>query len=103
MMICLIAYDITSPRRLQKIFRLLSEYAQPIQKSVFLFDDSPGEFEACWQQLSQIIDKKQDDIRAYTLAHKGACYDLLGTGQLPDGIVWSGTHVQAVELLTGTR
>lgn len=87
-MLCIIAYDIASKKRLHRCFQLLSRYAQPLQKSVFLFNDHIAEFEKCWDKLKAYIDEKEDDIRAYPVAHTGDCYSL-GKKSLPMGILWS--------------
>ncbi|WP_410104653.1 hypothetical protein [Sutterella wadsworthensis] len=40
----IIAYDVTSPSRLQRLHKALCEYALPIQKSVFLLMGSEAQF-----------------------------------------------------------
>ena len=34
----LLGYDISDPKRLQKVYRRMCNYAVPIQYSIFLFD-----------------------------------------------------------------
>lgn len=63
----IIAYDIASPKRLQRVHRYLTDNAIPLQNSTFLFTASRGRFEYCWAQLARLIDRREDDIRAYPL------------------------------------
>lgn len=46
----IIAYDVTSPSRLQRLHKALCEYALPIQKSVFLLMGSEAQFAKCRQK-----------------------------------------------------
>lgn len=80
----LIVYDITSPKRLQKIHKYLTEYAIPLQNSTFLFTASQGQFEACWAQLARLIHKHEDDLRAYPLPVGSLQYSL--GDKIPEGI-----------------
>ena len=70
----LIAYDISAPKRLQKIHKRLCEEAIPLQNSTFLYRASPGQFEHLWQELAQII-SQEDDLRAYPLPPASLCYE----------------------------
>lgn len=90
-MLCLIAYDIASAKRLQRCFRVLSGYAHPLQNSVFFFNDERDIFQQCWKEIEEIIDAKEDDVRAYELPAQARYYSL-GEGSLPDGVLWSGAR-----------
>ena len=85
----IICYDITCPRRLARIHRLLKKQALPIQYSVFLFTGTPLQLERCLAQLEHIMDKRYDDIRAYPLPQRGLRWSL-GKTTLPEGIHLSG-------------
>ena len=84
----IIAYDVTSPSRLQRLHKALCEYALPIQKSVFLLMGSEAKFAKCRQKAEQIIDSSKDDLRFYALPERGIKI-ALGQAPLPDGIYLS--------------
>ena len=84
----LIAYDITSPRRLGRMHRFLSEVAVPIEYSVFF---ATGEVEWVLKILAEaatLIDKRTDDLRCYPLPRRGL-KQRLGKATLPEGVYWS--------------
>ncbi len=84
----LISYDIADPRRLGRIHRALKRQAMALQYSVFLHTGTPRQFEALIAQLQQLIDPRQDDLRAYPLPERGTRMRL-GKSPLPVGIQWS--------------
>ena len=43
----LIGYDISDPKRLQRIYRKMTHYATPIQYSIFLLDGSENWLKLC--------------------------------------------------------
>ena len=43
----LIGYDISDPKRLQRIYRKMAHYATPIQYSIFLLDGSEKLLKQC--------------------------------------------------------
>ncbi|PIV91502.1 MAG: CRISPR-associated protein Cas2, partial [Gallionellales bacterium CG17_big_fil_post_rev_8_21_14_2_50_54_146] len=47
----LIGYDITSPKRLQRVYRVLLRYATPIEYSVFLFTGTECGKQRCLAEL----------------------------------------------------
>lgn len=85
----IICYDICCPRRLGRIHRYLKRVACPLQYSVFLFTGTAPQLERCLARLSQIMDPREDDLRAYPLPERGyrMCF---GKATLPEGIHWSG-------------
>lgn len=64
----LICYDIREPRRLQKLQRLLRRHCLKLQASVYLFKGNSQAGESLMQQISQRIDRRQDDVRVYQLS-----------------------------------
>ena len=85
----IICYDICCPRRLGRIHRYLKRVACPLQYSVFLFSGSALQLERCLARLEEIMDPREDDIRAYPLPKRGyrMCF---GKDTLPEGIHWTG-------------
>ena len=82
----LICYDIRCPRRLGRIHRALKGQAMALQYSVFLFSGTEAQLQHCLAQLERLMDKQQDDIRAYPLPQRGLRL-VLGASVLPDGII----------------
>jgi CRISPR-associated protein Cas2 len=82
-------YDISDVKRLRKAAKILQGQALRIQKSVYLLVGTPTTMHRCWQQLSDCVDAKKDDLRCYTIpAHSPM--QSLGANVLQEGIVWSG-------------
>ncbi len=89
MMRCwLIGYDITSPKRLQRIYRVLLRHATPLEYSVFLLSGTGRDKQRCLDELIALIDPKTDDLRCYPLPKHGL-QERIGKATLPDGIHWS--------------
>ena len=63
----LVAYDIADPRRLQKVGRHMRKEGLALQYSVYLVRGNKVKIELLLDQLSALIDKRADDIRAYPL------------------------------------
>ncbi|QLB39765.1 MULTISPECIES: CRISPR-associated endonuclease Cas2 [Mannheimia] len=84
----LIGYDISSPKRLQKIHRRMVAFSTPIQYSVFLYDGDIKGLQKCLIEVLEIFNKKEDDLRVYPLL-TGAKQWQLGKAILPEGIIWT--------------
>ncbi len=62
----LICYDISSPKRLQKIAKLLESFTIRIQYSLYYcMDASAEEMKELVKKLNELIDQEEDDIRIY--------------------------------------
>ncbi len=84
----LIGYDITSPKRLQRIYRVMLRHATPLEYSVFLFTGTERGKQRCLDELIALIDPKTDDLRCYPLPERGL-QERIGRATLPEGIHWS--------------
>lgn len=84
----LIGYDISDTKRLQKIHRIMTKYATPIQYSIFLYEGVQKELQNCIEDIMQIFHKKEDDLRIYPLPTNGKQWQL-GKSVLPEGIIWT--------------
>ena len=68
-----ICYDISCPKRLAKVARVLEKVASRIQKSIFLFDKvAPKGLALLQKKLESIIDHEADDVRIYKVDVKGS-------------------------------
>lgn len=81
----LVAYDIADRRRLGRVFRLLKKHGVPVQYSLFAVPASAAQMGALVVQIAQLIDPREDDVRAYCLPASGACVTL-GAALLPDDL-----------------
>lgn len=78
----LISYDIANPRRLRRLHRFLVRRALPVQYSVFYYEGSPAAMGRLMQQIEDLINPKQDDVRGYQLPEK-LNVTTLGRGSIP--------------------
>jgi CRISPR-associated protein Cas2 len=67
LMLRLIAYDISAPKRLRRIANVCEDYGLRVQKSIFECWLDKERFEALWEALLKEINPKQDSLVAYTL------------------------------------
>lgn len=64
----LVCYDISCEKRLQKVAKTLEKVSIRIQKSIFFYGDAQKEeVKNLVEQLNEIIDKNEDDIRIYKI------------------------------------
>ncbi len=63
----LVAYDIADPRRLQKVGRHMRKEGLALQYSVYLVRGNKVKIDMLLDELSALIDRRADDIRAYPL------------------------------------
>lgn len=81
----IIAYDISSPKRLRKIHRVVKEYTMGLQYSVFIAPFDKLLLNEMQERLKHIIVPSEDDIRIYPLSGS-QIPEIYGKRQLPDGI-----------------
>ena len=63
----IIAYDISDPKRLGRVYRLMQKRAIPQQRSVFRANMSTVQARELRDELKQLIDVRKDDVRLYAL------------------------------------
>lgn len=63
----IIAYDISDPKRLGRIYRLMLKRGIPQQRSIFRATISTNEAQKLLAELAALIDSKEDDVRLYPL------------------------------------
>ncbi len=63
----LVCYDIANPKRLVRVHRYLKKQGMPLQYSVFLVQETGESMDQLLDDLSDIINAKKDDIRAYPI------------------------------------
>lgn len=84
----LVTYDIADPKRLGRIHRCIIKHALPVQYSVYLYNGTRREAKNLMDQLAQIINPKEDDLRAYPIPSK-AEINTIGESGLLDQLILS--------------
>lgn len=63
----IIAYDISDPKRLGRVYRLMCKRAIPQQRSVFRATLTTNEARKLLRELAALVDEHADDVRMYPL------------------------------------
>ncbi|TAL46266.1 MAG: CRISPR-associated endonuclease Cas2 [Methylovulum sp.] len=82
----LIVYDIADPKRLNRVHRYLKKQGIPVQYSVFTTELRRVPLERLLANINAIINRREDDVRCYTLPNKPA-FELLGRQIFPEGVM----------------
>ena len=90
-----IGYDIASPRRLQRVYREMCNHATPLEYSVFLLVGNERAKDLCLGKMTELIDRREDDVRCYPLPLRGF-QGRVGRASLPPGIQWTGLPASIV-------
>jgi len=81
-MFVVIAYDIPDDRRRYRVTRVLQDYGQRVQYSVFACDVTPRDYAALRRQLERALDPREDNVRYYALCR--ACTARIEVANSPD-------------------
>ena len=82
----IVTYDIAGKRRLPRVFKFLKKQGVPVQYSVFLVDASAAKMGGIMTRIAALIDKDEDDVRAYRIP-ANPWKVTLGSSILPEGIL----------------
>lgn len=85
----LVCYDIRDPRRLIRVHRFLRNQGFPVQYSVFTVPLTPRRLDWLLAELTELIDERADDVRAYPLPNDPERISF-GRQQFPDGVMLVG-------------
>ena len=94
----LIAYDVHSPQRLQRVHRFLRSQGYAVQESVFAWSGNLREMAQLRCRLSGYIKPSEDDLRLYRLA-TGKPLRLWGANPFLVGIIDDGYPPHVIEPL----
>ena len=89
----LVCYDISDPRRLGRVHRLLQTRGIPLQYSVFLLWTDKAGLQEVMQRIEELINRRHDDVRAYPLPRQPRAMHL-GRQLFPEGVALAGLGVQ---------
>lgn len=81
----LVCYDISGPRRLRRVHRLMRKWGMPLQYSVFYCRLSDRERRRLEYALEGLIEISKDDVRVYRIRGFYAI-EYRGVGSLPENI-----------------
>jgi len=82
----LVCYDISDPRRLTRVFKLMKGKGIHLQYSVFHCSFTWPRLLEIKEKLSWIIDEEEDDVRIYPLPSEEKVI-VMGCGdRVPDGV-----------------
>ena len=82
----LISYDISEPKRLQRVHRRLKKQGLPVQYSVFSVVLSQLQLIQLLDAIKLLLDEREDDIRCYRLPSSIDCITL-GKQFFPDDVL----------------
>ena len=71
-MLTLVGYDISEPRRLQKVARVCEDFGLRVQYSFFECHLDDRKFERFWERLLEEINPEEDRLVAYQIDAKSA-------------------------------
>lgn len=91
----LIAYDVANPRRLQRVHRLLKQYAMDVQYSVFAGQLSERQLAVVMYYLEREINATADDVRIYPVPYPALALTL-GRRPFPRGILLADARALSV-------
>lgn len=81
----IISYDVKDNRRRLKLSKLLKDYGERVQHSVFEARLDPAEMEKLEEEISKIIDSEEDSCRLYSICE--ACVgriEIIGQGVITE-------------------
>lgn len=85
----ILAYDIADPRRLVRVHRRMSQFATPLEYSVFWLEGTENDYMRCVLAIVPLLALDADDLRAYPVPARGLRVRV-GVRVLPAGITWTG-------------
>ncbi|GLI34313.1 CRISPR-associated endonuclease Cas2 [Desulforhabdus amnigena] len=81
----LASYDISHPRRLQRVAKIMRDYGDRVLKSVFECHLSDADFQRMKERIEETIDHTEDCVRFYFVCDK--CLGRVEVSGLGEGFV----------------
>lgn len=84
-MLTLVSYDVVDDRRRTRLAKVLKDFGERVQFSVFECHLDAGQLDALARRLAKVIDETKDSVRIYRLCNNCAPRtSILGTGVLTE-------------------
>ncbi len=81
----LVAYDIADPRRLNKVAKVIKDYGQRVQKSIFEVRLKEKQFAVMKKRVEEIIAESEDGVKYFPLCEKcSGTVEIIGQGVFID-------------------
>ncbi|MDA3915700.1 MAG: CRISPR-associated endonuclease Cas2 [Deltaproteobacteria bacterium] len=81
----LVTYDIANPKRLRRVARIMQDFGQRVQKSIFEVSLTPAVFKQMKFQIDNTIEPAEDGVKYFPLCRKCTTRtELIGQGFLID-------------------
>jgi len=81
----IVAYDITSPRRITKVAKILKDYGVRVQKSIFEVAVNTVLFKEMKRRIEEVIVPETDGVKYFPVCEKCAgTVEIIGQGQYTD-------------------
>jgi CRISPR-associated protein Cas2 len=78
----LASYDISDPKRLVKVGKIMKNYGERVLKSVFECNLGEARFQQMKQRIDKVIDHMEDTVRYYFVCEKCAsAVEISGLGE----------------------
>lgn len=61
------SYDISDPKRLTKVARVMKDFGERVLKSVFECNLEVGTFEEMKEKIDEVVEQTEDSVRYYIL------------------------------------
>lgn len=81
----IVAYDISDPKRLRRVAKIMQDYGQRVQKSIFEVSLTYAVFKKMKFQIDNTINPAEDGVKYFPLCEKCAgTIEIIGQGILID-------------------
>ncbi len=81
----LVVYDISDPKRLYRVAKILEDYGERVQKSKFEIQIGDREFKIMYARIADVIEPSEDGVKYIPLCEKClAKIEVIGLGELVD-------------------
>ena len=80
-----VVYDITCPRRIAKVAKIIKDYGLRVQKSIFEVTVNPVLFEEMKMRIEGVIVPESDGVKYFPVCEKCAgTVEIIGQGRFTD-------------------
>jgi CRISPR-associated protein Cas2 len=78
-MFVLVVYDIAEPKRIQRIAKIMEDYGDRVQYSVFEMEVDQATFGQMRRRTEKVLEEEEDGVKYFFLCERCAgCVDVVG-------------------------